>query len=137
MFADAINAVAEQVAGNGACKLSDEDVALLPLDGFEQDGDVILDTSFYGARLYLGTTAGLFDYDIDWQKRLWIDRVSDSMPGASARLRNTGLSMPHVRRKGSLPPTMSLVGEADPRMAPWNYSRQRRAQCGRRGSART
>lgn len=72
VFADAINAVAEQVAGT-ELQLSDHDVALLPLAGFEQDGDVILDTSFYGARLYLGTTAGLFDYDIDWQERT-VDR---------------------------------------------------------------
>ena len=34
---------------------------------------MILDAVFYASRLYLGTTSGLFDYDIDWQG-LTVDR---------------------------------------------------------------
>jgi hypothetical protein len=67
-FADALNVAAEGLAGT-ELELGDDDVDLLPLHGFEQEGDVILDTVFYGARLYLGTTSGLFDFDIDWQER--------------------------------------------------------------------
>jgi hypothetical protein len=42
-----------------------------PYDGtlgrFDLDADVLLDTHFYGRRLYAATERGLFDFDIDWQ----------------------------------------------------------------------
>jgi len=43
------------------------------LGRFTPDADLILDTAFYGSRLYLATNDGLFDYDIDWQL-LRVDR---------------------------------------------------------------
>jgi hypothetical protein len=47
--------------------LERSDVEWSNLSGFRQNADLVLDTVFYGSRLYLGTTAGLFDYAIDWQ----------------------------------------------------------------------
>lgn len=66
VFAQALNTAVDQVA-SAELTLSDGDVDLLSLRGFRQDADLILDTVFYGSRLYLGTTSGVFDYDIDWQ----------------------------------------------------------------------
>lgn len=40
-----------------------------PLRGFETEATVVLDSNFYGRRLYLGTDSGLFHFDIDWQAR--------------------------------------------------------------------
>lgn len=65
-LAQALDAAVDQLA-RSELVLSDGDVDLQALDGFQQNADVILDTVFYGSRLYLGTTAGLYDYDIDWQ----------------------------------------------------------------------
>ncbi|HTA34377.1 MAG TPA: hypothetical protein VK721_13230 [Solirubrobacteraceae bacterium] len=67
LFASALNVAFDQVA-NTQIALDDGDFALQPLHNFKQDADVILDTVVYAQRLYLGTTAGLYDYDIDWQE---------------------------------------------------------------------
>jgi hypothetical protein len=39
------------------------------LRGFETEATVLLDSNFYGRRLYLGTDLGLFHFDIDWQSQ--------------------------------------------------------------------
>ena len=69
--AGAMNKTVRQVE-RADLTLSAGDVELLPLQGYTQEADVILDSVLYGSRLYLGTTSGLFDYDIDWQ-RLIVD----------------------------------------------------------------
>ena len=67
ILAEALNAGVDQVAGT-TLALDEEDVSPSSLYGFKQDADLILDTVFYGSRLYLGTTSGVFHYDIDWQR---------------------------------------------------------------------
>ena len=64
-LAQALNTAVDELAAV-ELTLDDRDVELLGLRGFTPDADVILDTVLYGGRLYLGTTSGLFDYDIDW-----------------------------------------------------------------------
>jgi hypothetical protein len=70
-LAQTLNATVDGLAATDLA-LDEHDVDLLGLQDFKQEADVILDTVFYGSRLYLGTSAGLFDYDIDWQ-RLTVD----------------------------------------------------------------
>lgn len=65
-FAEALSTALGELAGT-RLDLSRNDVDLLGLNGFDQEADVVLDTIFYGRRLYLATTSGFFDYDIDWQ----------------------------------------------------------------------
>lgn len=66
-LAQAMNtAVDELVAAE--LTLDESDVSFEGLTGFQQEADVILDTVFYGTRLYLGSTSGFFDYSIDWQE---------------------------------------------------------------------
>lgn len=47
-------------------EVGDDDVSWRRLGGFDQDASAILDSVLYGSRMYLGTTSGLFHYDIDW-----------------------------------------------------------------------
>lgn len=63
----ALNDATEKLAGSDL-ELERSDVDLMTLTGYRQGSNLILDTVFYGSRLYLGTTSGLFDYDIDWQR---------------------------------------------------------------------
>ena len=65
-LAEALNTVVDELVGEELV-LSEADVGLVGLRGYSQQADVILDTVFYGSRIYLSTTSGLFDYDVDWQ----------------------------------------------------------------------
>lgn len=69
LVADALNQAVDQLAG-AELGVDDETVAFEPLSEFSQDADLVLDAVFYGRRLYLATTSGLFDYDIDWNALL-------------------------------------------------------------------
>lgn len=66
--ADALNKSVDELSTEELVVTGD-DVDFHRLEGFTQKADVVLDTVLYGSRLYLGTTSGLFDYDIDWQRR--------------------------------------------------------------------
>lgn len=65
-FADALNAAFDGLASSELA-LATDDFALTPLRGFSQEADVVLDTVLYAERLYMGTTSGFYDYDINWQ----------------------------------------------------------------------
>jgi hypothetical protein len=39
------------------------------LPGFSVEGDVLLETLFYASRMYVGTDAGFYDFDVDWQTK--------------------------------------------------------------------
>lgn len=43
-----------------------EKVDFKPLHGFSLKASVLLDTLFYGRRLYVGADSGFYDFDIDW-----------------------------------------------------------------------
>ena len=66
-LAAAMDAALDEIDG-GELALEDGEFYLTPLGGFEQEADLVLDTALYGRRIYLGTTQGLFDYEIDWQQ---------------------------------------------------------------------
>lgn len=46
-----------------------EPPAIEPLHGLRLRANVLLDTLFYGTRLYVGTDAGFYHVDIDWQEK--------------------------------------------------------------------
>jgi hypothetical protein len=60
----ALNQSFERMAGANL-ELDVKDVDFGRLGGYDQDASV-LDSVFYGKRMYLGTTDGLFHYEIDW-----------------------------------------------------------------------
>jgi hypothetical protein len=61
--------------------LDEDEVNYDRLRDFEPRSDIILDSVLYGSRLYLGTTEGLFDWDIDWDAK----RVMRSRRRSDAR----------------------------------------------------
>ncbi|MBJ7470347.1 MAG: hypothetical protein JHD16_03560 [Solirubrobacteraceae bacterium] len=65
LVAEALNMGFERMAGK-VLELDDADFEALHLEGFRQEASAILDSVLYGARMYLGTTEGLYHYDIDW-----------------------------------------------------------------------
>jgi hypothetical protein len=78
-FADSLRAVIDHFPAEGL------EVDAVPnaeeLPGFSVEGDVLLDTLFYASRMYIGTEAGFFDFDVDWQPK----QVSRSRKRLDAR----------------------------------------------------
>ena len=78
-FADPLRAVIDHFPAEGL--EVDVDPNAEELLGFSVEGDVLLDTLFYASRMYIGTEAGFFDFDVDWQSK----QVSRSRKRLDAR----------------------------------------------------
>ena len=78
-FANPLRAVIDHFPAEGL--EVDVDPNAEELLGFSVEGDVVLDTLFYASRMYIGTEAGFFDFDVDWQSK----QVSRSRKRLDAR----------------------------------------------------
>lgn len=59
---DAFGAMAERTLA-----IENHDVGLLDVEGYNQPASTVLDSELYAGRMYLGTTEGLFDAELDLQ----------------------------------------------------------------------
>lgn len=60
----ALNATFDAMAGT-VLELDPGDVQLRDVGGYDQPASSVLDSEFYAQRMYLGTTGGLFHFDLD------------------------------------------------------------------------